>query len=90
MKGSIILSIRASEALLEIMKGMFRPHPWHGVSIGGLTPEVVTRYIEIVPTDSVKYEIDKTTPAKVLQFSTLPVWADSQNLLRGARSNPLG
>ena len=34
-------------------------HPWHGVSMGPDAPDVVTSYIEIVPTDSVKYEIDK-------------------------------
>ena len=39
----------------------FRPHPWHGVGPGARCPEVVTAYIEIVPTDTVKYEIDKTT-----------------------------
>lgn len=36
-----------------------RAHPWHGVSIGERAPSVVTAYIEIVPTDTVKYEIDK-------------------------------
>ncbi|HEV7230699.1 MAG TPA: inorganic pyrophosphatase [Bacteroidia bacterium] len=37
----------------------FKSHPWHGVSIGKEVPEVVTAFIEIVPTDTVKYEIDK-------------------------------
>ena len=37
----------------------FRPHPWHGLDPGPRFPEVVTGYIEIVPTDGVKYEIDK-------------------------------
>ena len=36
-------------------------HPWHGVSPGAEAPEVVTAYIEIVPTDTVKYELDKET-----------------------------
>jgi inorganic pyrophosphatase len=36
-------------------------HPWHGVSPGDEAPEVVTTYIEIVPTDTVKYELDKET-----------------------------
>ncbi len=36
-------------------------HPWHGVPIGENAPEVVTAFIEIVPTDTVKYEIDKET-----------------------------
>ncbi len=36
-----------------------RAHPWHGVSIGPDAPERVTAYIEIVPSDTVKYELDK-------------------------------
>lgn len=44
------------------MMGMlFKAHPWHGISIGVNAPNLVNAYIEIVPTDSVKYEIDKTT-----------------------------
>ena len=34
-------------------------HPWHGISPGDEAPDVVTAYIEIVPTDTVKYELDK-------------------------------
>ncbi len=37
----------------------FLAHPWHGVAIGPQAPEVVTCFIEIVPTDTVKYEVDK-------------------------------
>src|ERR1700741_3975715 len=37
----------------------YRPHPWHGLEAGPDFPEVLTAYIEIVPTDGVKYEIDK-------------------------------
>ena len=40
---------------------MFRAHPWHGVDIGSEAPALVTAYIEIVPTDTVKYEVDKAT-----------------------------
>jgi inorganic pyrophosphatase len=36
-------------------------HPWHGVSTGPEAPEIVTAFIEIVPTDTVKYELDKQT-----------------------------
>ncbi|SOD82833.1 inorganic pyrophosphatase [Spirosoma fluviale] len=43
------------------MKSNFKAHPWHGISIGDLAPKQVTCFIEIVPTDTVKYEIDKTT-----------------------------
>ena len=40
---------------------LLRPHPWHGVAIGARAPEVVTAYLEIVPTDTVKYEIEKAS-----------------------------
>ncbi len=38
-----------------------RCHPWHGLSIGEKAPEIVNCYIEIVPSDNVKYELDKET-----------------------------
>lgn len=49
------------EPLWRLMNMLFKAHPWHGVSIGDEAPEHVTTYIEIVPTDTVKYEIDKTS-----------------------------
>ena len=33
---------------------LFKAHPWHGVPIGDAAPEIVTAFIEIVPTDTVK------------------------------------
>lgn len=39
----------------------FKAHPWHGVSAGPNPPSLVNVYVEIVPTDTVKYEIDKET-----------------------------
>ena len=36
-------------------------HPWHGITPGDGAPGVVTVYVEIVPTDTVKYEVDKVT-----------------------------
>lgn len=42
-------------------KLIFKPHPWHGISPGDKAPDKVKAFIEMVPTDSVKYEIDKTT-----------------------------
>jgi len=38
-----------------------KAHPWHGVDIGPEAPEELTCFIEMVPTDTVKYEIDKKT-----------------------------
>ena len=40
---------------------VFKAHPWHGIAPGKNAPETVTAYIEIVPTDTIKYEIDKVT-----------------------------
>lgn len=40
---------------------LFRSHPWHGLSIGKNAPQTVNCFIEMVPTDTVKYELDKTT-----------------------------
>lgn len=41
------------------MKPEFKAHPWHGISAGENAPEVVTVYVEIVPSDTIKYEVDK-------------------------------
>lgn len=38
-----------------------KAHPWHGVPIGDGIPDEVTVFIEIVPRDTVKYEVDKET-----------------------------
>jgi len=45
----------------QALRLVFKTHPWHGVSIGSDAPALVTSYIEIVPTDTVKYEMDKAT-----------------------------
>lgn len=36
-------------------------HPWHGVEPGKSAPQLVNAFIEIVPTDTVKYEVDKAS-----------------------------
>ena len=36
-----------------------KAHPWHGISLGKNVPDEVRAFIEIVPTDTVKYEVDK-------------------------------
>lgn len=44
------------------MSSMFQPfqlHPWHGIDWHAESPDMVNAFIEIVPTDTVKYEIDK-------------------------------
>lgn len=47
---------KALHALLAIL---FQAHPWHGIQSGGSVPGTFNVYIEIVPTDAVKYELDK-------------------------------
>ncbi len=52
------------ESLSEFWKlaGLrYKSHPWHGVAIGDDVPDIVTVYIEVVPTDTLKYEVDKET-----------------------------
>ena len=40
-------------------KASHKAHPWHGIDIGPNCPDEVRAFIEIVPTDTVKYEVDK-------------------------------
>lgn len=39
----------------------FVAHPWHGISLGGQQPDIVNAFIEVTPSDTVKYELDKNT-----------------------------
>ncbi|MEC7839723.1 MAG: inorganic pyrophosphatase [Chlamydiota bacterium] len=39
----------------------YRSHPWHGLALGDDSPGLVNCYIEMVPTDTIKYELDKDT-----------------------------
>lgn len=47
------------KGLERLLALMFQAHPWHGIPPGSGAPRVVNAYIEIVPTDAVKYELDK-------------------------------
>jgi inorganic pyrophosphatase len=38
-----------------------KAHPWHGIEPGDDVPDIVTAFIEIVPSDTIKYEIDKAS-----------------------------
>ncbi len=50
-----------NDALNDLLAKLFKAHPWHGVVPGPEVPAIVHAYIEIVPTDAVKYELDKPT-----------------------------
>ncbi|MEW5738783.1 MAG: inorganic pyrophosphatase [Myxococcota bacterium] len=47
--------------LTQALGLFFQAHPWHGVTPGEKAPECCSCYIEMVPTDAVKYEVDKST-----------------------------
>ena len=47
--------------LHELFSVLFQAHPWHGVAPGDDAPNTVNVYVEIVPTDVVKYELDKSS-----------------------------
>ena len=55
---------------------LYRAHPWHGVYIGKNAPEIVTTYIEMVPSDTIKYELDKESGLlkvdRPQKFSSMP------------------
>ena len=54
----------SQESLDKIWKMVglrYKSHPWHGINIGENAPELVTSFIEVIPSDTVKYEVDKTT-----------------------------
>ncbi|MDX9880948.1 MAG: inorganic pyrophosphatase [Prolixibacteraceae bacterium] len=50
---------RLSDPIGRLMGLRYKSHPWHGVFLGKDAPEIVTSFIEVVSTDTVKYEIDK-------------------------------
>lgn len=45
----------------RLMGLRYKSHPWHGVDIGNDAPGIVTCFIEMVPRDTVKYEVDKVS-----------------------------
>ena len=45
----------------KLMGLRYKSHPWHGIDIGEQAPEIVTSFVEMVTTDTVKYEIDKVS-----------------------------
>jgi inorganic pyrophosphatase len=45
----------------RLMGLRYKSHPWHGVDIGPKAPELIVAFIEMVSTDTVKYEVDKET-----------------------------
>lgn len=55
------MSNKLMDPIGKLMGLRYKSHPWHGVDIGANAPESLTCFVEMVPTDTVKYEIDKET-----------------------------
>ena len=55
------MDIQKKNEILQVFGRLFRAHPWHGIPVGNNFPDVLNVFIEIVPTDTVKYEVDKLT-----------------------------
>lgn len=45
--------------LAKALNQRFVAHPWHGITIGENQPELINSFIEIIPSDAIKYEVDK-------------------------------
>lgn len=39
----------------------YKSHPWHGIELGNNVPDTFTCFIEMVDSDTVKYEVDKAS-----------------------------
>ena len=49
----------AYDKLWKLIGLRYKSHPWHGIGIGTRAPRVVSAFIEVIPSDTVKYEVDK-------------------------------
>lgn len=49
----------APDELQRLLGLLTVPHPWHGLSAGDQAPAVITVFIELVPSDTVKFELEK-------------------------------
>lgn len=52
---------RIMDPIGRLMGLRYKSHPWHGVDIGKSAPDVLTCFVEMVTTDTVKYEVDKVS-----------------------------
>ena len=52
---------KINDPIARLMGLRYKSHPWHGIEVGDGAPEVITAFIEMVPTDTVKYELDKVS-----------------------------
>ncbi len=55
------MSQQAFQKIWKMIGLRYKSHPWHGIPIGPKSPAVVSSFIEVIPSDTVKYEVDKLT-----------------------------
>lgn len=56
-----VMANRLMDPIGRLMGLRYKSHPWHGVDIGYDAPQVITCFVEMVTTDTVKYEVDKVS-----------------------------
>lgn len=52
---------KINDPIARLMGLRYKAHPWHGLDVGDKAPEIVNAFIEMVPTDTIKYELDKAS-----------------------------
>jgi len=66
----------SNNADFNLLNSIFRAHPWHGVDTGDDAPRIVNSYIEMTPTDTIKYELDKKSGLLIVdrpqKYSSMP------------------
>ncbi len=58
-KKTLYMANRIMDPIGRLMGLRYKSHPWHGVEIGDKAPDILTCFVEMVSTDTVKYEVDK-------------------------------
>lgn len=56
-----LMGNKLNDPIGRLMGLRYKSHPWHGIDVGDDAPNSVMAFIEMVPTDTVKYEVDKTS-----------------------------
>jgi len=52
-------SSRSFDPIGKLIGLRYKSHPWHGIELGKDAPDKVTCFVEMVTSDTVKYEVDK-------------------------------
>lgn len=53
------MSQQSFDKIWQMIGLRYTSHPWHGIDTHPDSPKTVTSFIEVIPSDTVKYEVDK-------------------------------